>query len=249
LYEQGLQHIHNAGFVHLDLKPANIMINFEGTLKIGDFGLATSLPADKGPDLEGDREYLAPEALRSEIDKPADIFSLGLIMLEIAANVKLPDNGATWTALREGDFSEVPILTHDSTTVLRDATGMPIDETERSVNVLGEEGGNKNSRRNYNFRSNRQSGDIFGLSRKSELQIPPDFMQDPDHYSSLDSIVRQMLTAEPIHRPTISQLLGLESLHWVALRQRAGATVFEGNWGPAEEPSEPMSLDTEMTDV
>ncbi|RYP55267.1 hypothetical protein DL768_000022 [Monosporascus sp. mg162] len=247
---QGLRHIHDAGYVHLDLKPANILIDFEGTLKIGDFGLATSLPADNFPDLEGDREYLAPEALRSEIDKPADIFSLGLIMLEIAANVKLPENGATWTALREGDFSEVPTLTRDATTVLRDATGMPVDETDRSVNIFGGDSATKNARRAYNLRgATRHSGDIFGLARKNELQDPPDFMNDSSHRSSLDTVVRWMLAAEPMCRPTVSQLLQLESLVWTATRQRAGATVFEGNWGPADEVLEPDSVDTEMTDV
>jgi mitosis inhibitor protein kinase SWE1 len=235
--------------VHLDLKPANILINFEGTLKIGDFGLATLLPAEKGPDFEGDREYLAPEALRSEIGQPADIFSLGLIMLEIAANVKLPDNGATWSALREDDFSEVPVLTPNATSVLRDATGMPVDETEHSIGVLGDHSGARTTRRTYNFRSNRQSGDIFGLSRKNELQQPPAFMRNSNHTSSLDAVVKWMLASEPMHRPTVAQLLELESLTWVASRQRAGATVFEGSWGPADEPTEPISLDTEMTDV
>jgi mitosis inhibitor protein kinase SWE1 len=213
--------------------------------------MATILPAEKGPDFEGDREYLAPEVLRGEIDKPADIFSLGLILLEIAANVKLPENGATWTALREGDFNEIPPLTPDADVVLRDATGMPVDETERSVSILSEESIlSRQTHRNYTFRTgNRHSGDIFGLSRKNELHAPPDFMSDESDSNSLDAVVKWMLTPEPISRPTVTQLLELHALHWVAARQRAGATVFEGNWGPSDEPVEPISLDTEMTDV
>jgi mitosis inhibitor protein kinase SWE1 len=54
---QGLQHIHESGFIHLDLKPANIFITFEGSLKIGDFGLATTWPAPAGIDREGDRTW------------------------------------------------------------------------------------------------------------------------------------------------------------------------------------------------
>ncbi|KAI0134271.1 hypothetical protein BJ170DRAFT_591251 [Xylariales sp. AK1849] len=248
---QGLQHIHNAGFVHLDLKPANIFIDFEGSLKIGDFGMAAALPVEKGPDFEGDREYLAYEVLRGEIDKPADVFSLGLIMLEIAANVKLPDNGATWTALRKGDFGEVPTLTQDANIVLRDATGIPVEETERSMGVMSDDGhSTKQSRRSYTFRGGiRQSGDIFGLAKKSELLLPPDFMRDAANTNSLDNVVKWMLTAEPMYRPTVSQLLELHALHWVATRHRAGATVFEGNWGPSDESTEPILLDTEMTDV
>ncbi|KAK6839823.1 hypothetical protein PG987_005689 [Apiospora arundinis] len=257
---QGLQHIHNAGFVHLDLKPANILINFEGTLKIGDFGMAAALPITKGPDFEGDREYLALEVLRGEINTPADVFSLGLIMLEIAANVKLPDNGATWTALRKDDFSEVPVLTQDANSVVRDATGMPIDETDRSVSSSDEGTSVKPIRRSYTFRNaGRYSGNLFGSAKKSELLDPPDFMKDADSSNSLDNVVKWLLTSDPASRPSVSQLLELRSLHWVAARQRAGATVYEGNWGPSDEslePRTPLTLDTspdtpdtEMTDV
>ncbi|KAI0407605.1 hypothetical protein F4802DRAFT_595006 [Xylaria palmicola] len=255
---EGLRHIHSAGFVHRDIKPSNILVGFDGTLKIGDFGLATSLREASNAcfDFDGDREYLAPEALRSEIDTPADIFSLGLIMLEIAANVRLPQNGATWTALREDDFSEIPVLTQIGDAVQRDAEGMPIDETERSLNAPENEGNSaKGARRNFILRSGaRQSGDIFGLhrtgsSRKTELQQPPAFMSDPNHGSSLDTVVRRMLAAVPMLRFTAPDLLQLEASTWVAHRRRAGATVFEGNWGPGDEVIEPLCLDTEMTDV
>lgn len=229
------------------MKPANIFINFEGTLKIGDFGLTTSLPLEKGPDVEGDREYMAPEALRSEISQAADVFSFGLIMLEIAANVALPENGATWTALREGDFSDVPKMTLNEPPLVRDANGLPLSDDDRKDNPFGERHNTSQPRRTYNFRS-RQSADIFGLGRKNELQDPPEFMTDLKHPESLEVIVKSMLAPNPVNRPNIFQILSLQAVNWVATRRRAAATVFEGNWGPADEPSS-ISLDTEMTDV
>ncbi|GAA5837877.1 hypothetical protein JCM11251_004686 [Rhodosporidiobolus azoricus] len=56
---------------------------------------------------EGDREYIAPEILSGRYGKEADVFSLGLIILESAANVVLPDNGPSWQKLRSNDFSDV----------------------------------------------------------------------------------------------------------------------------------------------
>ncbi|KAK9237875.1 kinase-like domain-containing protein [Lipomyces kononenkoae] len=111
----GLRFIHDAGYIHLDLKPANVFITFEGSLKIGDFGMAAKLPVTKGIEREGDREYIAPEVLAlQEYSKPADIFSFGLVMLEIAANIVLPDNGAPWHKLRSGDLSDAGRLSSSS---------------------------------------------------------------------------------------------------------------------------------------
>ncbi|KAI8814893.1 kinase-like domain-containing protein [Cladochytrium replicatum] len=103
----GLRHIHSRGVVHLDLKPENVFIGQDWSLKIGDFGLAASLPVPKGADKEGDRNYMAPEVLEGIFNTPADIFSLGLILLEISANIVLPENGPCWHRLRSGDFSDV----------------------------------------------------------------------------------------------------------------------------------------------
>jgi len=102
----GLRDIHHASLIHLDIKPANILLDDLGYLKLGDFGLSSAWPVQsKGYSEEGDRRYMAPELLQDQFDKPADVFSLGLILLEMAANIILPENGQGWQMLRAGDFS------------------------------------------------------------------------------------------------------------------------------------------------
>lgn len=116
----GVAYIHQHGVLHLDLKPANVFISSNGSLKIGDFGLATRWPrvkpitilqgaavhspgwdaaaasnvwlserarsksSDEQQDScgtmqdlerEGDREYIAPEILRGQYGRPADMFA------------------------------------------------------------------------------------------------------------------------------------------------------------------------------
>ena len=113
---QGLQFIHDAGVIHLDLKPANIFVTGEGRFKIGDFGMASLWPRlsqlETGAgafEREGDKVYLAPEILQGRYGKAADVFryvsrfqpysiltstlnlSFGMTILESASNIVVPD--------------------------------------------------------------------------------------------------------------------------------------------------------------
>lgn len=248
----GLKHIHDSGFIHLDLKPANVFITFEGILKVGDFGMATQWPAQEGIEGEGDREYIGPEILKGQFDKPSDVFALGLIMLEIAGNVMLPDNGASWQRLRSGDMSDVPSLTWSSeaSIILRDSSGKPLSQQESAevfyVSDSGSDGfGSPNFLRR---RREEQKQSALGSTqlRCGELADPPDFMVDATHEEALDNIVRWMISPGSADRPTVDQILGTTGVRWAEVRRRAGATVYEGNWGPADEVLTP---DQEMIDV
>lgn len=233
------------------MKPANVLITFEGVLKIADFGMATQWPAKAGIEGEGDREYIGPEILMGHYDKPADIFALGLIMLETAGNVELPDNGASWQKLRNGDMSDVPSLTWSSeaSNIFRDASGNPLpgDGSLDDFDYLDEHEGHEARRMTSDDRENATTQPkSIHLTRSGELIQPPAFMIDASNDQALDNIVRWMISPNPSDRPVAAQLLQTVGVQWAESRRRAGATVFEGNWGPADEV---LAEDAEMIDV
>ena len=213
--------------------------------------MATQWPAPPGIDGEGDREYIGPEILKGEFDKPGDVFALGLIMLEIAGNVMLPDNGASWQRLRSGDMSDVPSLTSSSEVsgISRDSSGKPMSQDEPIDAFYGSDFGDddfgppKSSQRK---REDHTTDGPFALHRSGELAQPPPFMVNSNDPQALDNIVRWMISPRSIDRPVVDDILATTGAHFAETRRRAGATIFEGNWGPADDV---LADDAEMIDV
>ena len=89
----GMAVAHQAGVIHRDLKPANILVNDEGLLKIVDFGVAAAASSGdtqltKTGYVIGSPKYMAPEQiLGKKVDETADVYSVGVIMYEMATGV------------------------------------------------------------------------------------------------------------------------------------------------------------------
>jgi beta-lactam-binding protein with PASTA domain/tRNA A-37 threonylcarbamoyl transferase component Bud32 len=89
---EGLAYAHARGFVHRDVKPANLLFDEEGRLRVADFGLARALAeaslTEPAGTTVGTARYAAPEqALGNRVDGRADVYSLALVLYEAVTGV------------------------------------------------------------------------------------------------------------------------------------------------------------------
>jgi serine/threonine-protein kinase len=90
----GLGAAHAHGVIHRDVKPGNVLLGLDGSVKVTDFGIAGRLAGDSGPQpVFGTPGYLPPEALQGQTQgAPGDLFALGVIMYEALAG-QIPVHG------------------------------------------------------------------------------------------------------------------------------------------------------------
>ncbi len=90
-----LEHAHERGVLHRDLKPSNVVRATDGVVKVLDFGLArregAAFGVSRTGEVVGTPLYMAPEQLRGvrDLDGRADLYALGLVMLELATGKRL----------------------------------------------------------------------------------------------------------------------------------------------------------------
>ena len=112
---KALEHAHARGIIHRDIKPQNIMLLRDGTIKVADFGIAAleNEIHEASGQAVGSVHYIAPEQARGELpDARSDIYSLGVVMYEMISG-KLPFTGESLKEIALKHINSVPELPHD----------------------------------------------------------------------------------------------------------------------------------------
>ncbi len=112
---RGLSHAHSRGIIHRDIKPQNIMVLRDGSVKVADFGIACL--ANQGQTLTqealGSVHYISPEQARGDrIDARSDIYSAGVVLYEMLTG-RLPFAGDSAVSVAIQHLSSVPLAPRD----------------------------------------------------------------------------------------------------------------------------------------
>lgn len=107
----GLEHAHRLNVIHRDVKPANILVAYNGAVKLMDFGIARILERARQTRqgyLVGTLEYMSPEQIKGmEVDARSDIYALGMVLYEMLAG-RLPFQKTTEYDLLKSQIEEMP---------------------------------------------------------------------------------------------------------------------------------------------
>jgi ABC-type branched-subunit amino acid transport system substrate-binding protein/tRNA A-37 threonylcarbamoyl transferase component Bud32 len=113
----GLDHAHDLvdvggralGIVHRDVSPHNVMVTYEGVVKILDFGIAKAVGIGEAEGVKGKVAYMAPEQAKGgAVDRRADLFAAGVILWQLVAGRRLWEGLDVRETLRRLDAGEIP---------------------------------------------------------------------------------------------------------------------------------------------
>lgn len=147
---RALQHAHNKGVVHRDIKPHNIMLLQDGTIKVTDFGIARLTDTQTKTMTEqaiGSVHYIAPEQARgSKTDGKSDIYSVGVMLYEMITG-KLPfdaDSAVSVALMQLQSTPEMPRKINPSIPIGLEQITMhamqknPEDRYQNALDMLGD---------------------------------------------------------------------------------------------------------------
>jgi eukaryotic-like serine/threonine-protein kinase len=112
-----LDYIHAKGYLHLDIKPSNIMLTQKGEVKLMDFGISRLQIENSGPEdkISGTVYYLSPEQVNSgqPLNQQTDVYALGTVLYELLAGSRPFDGDNLYQVIYKISHEEpVPISTH-----------------------------------------------------------------------------------------------------------------------------------------
>ncbi|HZS39335.1 MAG TPA: protein kinase [Polyangia bacterium] len=173
--------------IHRDISPSNIMLSFDGAVKLLDFGIAKALgPTDEAAtqtgSLKGKLAYMAPEQVQSgEVDEQTDLFSLGVVLYEALTGTRLfkgSTDAQTIDLVREARVSAPSLVNPEvppelDRICLKVLAQKPEERYERAADLERELGEVTHELRWGNERIAAHLRTLFGAAPAESVGMPP----------------------------------------------------------------------------
>ena len=134
----GVQHAHQKGVVHRDLKPGNILVGLvdgQPVPKIIDFGIAARIDTDDRIEAAGTPGYMSPEQATSgmDVDSRSDVYALGAILFELVSGRRPVHSGSDTSQAPLRPSDRISTLTPDEISQLSEALDTPVPRLRRTL--------------------------------------------------------------------------------------------------------------------
>jgi len=201
---KALSHAHSRGIIHRDIKPHNIMILRDSSVKVADFGIARlqSVQSDISytRDAIGSVHYISPEQAKGEVvDARTDIYSLGVVMYEMLTG-RLPFEGDSPVSVAIQHISSIPLMPRELNPdiperleeITMKAMNPNLEERYQTIDEMMED--------LEEFRKNPQEVDHMSPSIVGEINPSREKYDSGDRDRDLPKSVRERYT--PSAKPT-----------------------------------------------
>ena len=163
---KALSHAHSRGIIHRDIKPHNMMVLRDGSLKVADFGIArltSAAQATLTQEALGSVHYISPEQARgSHIDARSDIYSAGVVLYEMITG-RLPYEGESPVAVAIQHINSIPLSPREIDPEIPEALeaitmkAMASDVNQRYVSADGSGGVPQESQHQFRLYARRSA--------------------------------------------------------------------------------------------
>ena len=233
---KALQHAHENGIVHRDIKPHNIMLLQDGTIKVTDFGIArfsSNATRTMTEQAIGSVHYIAPEQARGEkTDGKTDIYSVGVMMYEmLTGTLPFDADSAVSVALMQLQANpkrpreinpDIPEGLEEIT--MKAMQKAPDDRYHSAVEMLSDiERFRLNPSIRFNYKLASDKGSVSHSESVKKQKVEP-------QYEEPDDVIEEPIYEEdmPVRSPALSAIKGVILAAVIALLVFGGLALYQG---------------------